>query len=294
MPPEGYNIGHGFTEGELQFASFWVRHKVIIRKVIYGVLIGINAIVWGYSLWVFVDYYALSYPRESRITQDIAENQFIAQQLQGNKPRAVQTHSVSVFQGTDGRLDMIAPVENPNEQWYAEFNYRFNVSGEQTPLRSGFVLPKQSSFLGEFGFKPERAGGRAAALTVNNIQWKRVNPEVVGADYDEWLGNRDAFEIRDLAFQTNVGAGAERVSRTSFIFANPTAYGYWNVGLYIILYRGGTPIASNYVTLSEVKPGDSRPVNVDWYESIPAVTETLVVPVVNFLDDSVYLPTNRF
>lgn len=294
MPAPEYSVGSGFTEGELKFSSFWVRHALELRQARFVALLGLNALLWGYSLWGAADAYIFSYPREARITQEIAENGFIAQQLQSNRPRSVQTSPVQVFQSTDGRLDMIVPVTNPNEQWYAEFTYRFNVSGEQTPLKSGFLMPKQAAYLGEFGFAPQKKGGRTAALVVENLTWKRVDPAVVGQDFSAWMASHDAFEIQGLQTNSDITVGTKKATRTRFTLKNPTSYGYWTVGVYIILHRANAPVAVNYLTVSSLKPGESRYIETDWYENLPTITETEVVPVVNFFEQSEYLPSERF
>lgn len=293
MPEQNeYSVGSGFTEGELQFASYWVRNRVTVRRWIVIGLISINALLWGYSFWVILDAYALSYPVESRMMQDIADNAFIAQRLESNRPKPIQANTVQVFESTGGRMDMVVPIQNPNDQWYAEFTYRFNVSGEETPAKIGFILPKQSAFLGEFGFSPKTKGGRFATLSVDQIRWKRIDPAVVGSDYKAWLGNRDVFEIKDLKYAP--GSGGSSSARTSFVFANPSGYGYWTVGLYVFLMRGDMPLASTYFSLSEVKPNESRVVNIDWFDKLSGVTNTRVVPIVNFLDPNAYLPSTKF
>jgi hypothetical protein len=293
MPqPEEYAPGSGFTEGELQFASFWVRNRQAVHRAIVASLIVINAACWSYALWGIVDAYAISYPVESRIMQDIAENQFVAQQLESNRPKSVIPGTVQIFEGTGGRLDIAVPIQNPNEQWYAEFTYRFIVSGEQTPQRSGFILPKQSSMLGEFGFTPKTKGSRLATLSVDHIQWRRVDPSVVGEDAQKWITDRDAFQISDMVFQPPTVVSGP--SRSSFTFTNPTGFGYWSVGLYLLLLHGDSPVAATYLSLDRVKPNDRRTVNVDWFEPLSGVTDTRVVPVVNFFDRSVYLPSTEF
>ncbi len=294
MPDQEVIIGSGFTEGELKFSSFWVRHELEIRRSARVLLIAINALFWGYALWGVLDAYVISYPIESRITQSIAENAFVAQRLQSNRPRSVQTSPVQVFQGTDSRLDMVVAVTNPNDQWYAEFTYRFNVSGEQTAMKSGFLMPKQSAYLGEFGFAPQKTGGKTSALIVENLVWKRVDPAIVGQDFAAWMASHDDFKIEDLETKTNLTIGTRKATRTRFILKNPTPYGYWNVGIYVLLHRANAPVAVNYITISEFKPGESRVVETDWYETLPSITETEVVPVVNFFDSSAYLPSERF
>lgn len=293
MPDQNqYSVGSGFTEGELKFSSFWVRNGTAVHRGIILALILVNAGCWGYALWGALDAYVISYPVESRIMQDIAENGFIAQQLESNRPKNIQANTVQVFEGTNGRLDMIVPIQNPNDQWYAEFTYRFNVSGEESPQRSGYILPKQSSFLGEFGFAPKTKGSRIATLSVDHITWKRLDPAVVGSDYSKWLADRNAFDLQNVSFVPSTGASG--ASRTSFTFHNPTGYGYWTVGVYVLLLRGESPIATTFLTLPNVKPDEYRDVNIDWFEKIPGVTNTRIVPVVNFLDPSAYLPSTKF
>jgi hypothetical protein len=289
---EESTVGAGFTESELEFASFWVRNRVKIHQATIGILIAINVGCWGYSLWGVIDAYAISYPVESRIMQDIADNAFIAQSLESNRPKSIQASAVQMFEGTNGRYDMVVPIQNPNEQWYAEFTYRFNIGGEETPKKSGFVLPKQSSFLGEFGYAPKTKGGRVATLAVEGIRWRRIDPGIVGADYSAWASARDAFDIKNVSFIPAEGSAGS--PRTSFTFHNPTGYGYWSLGLYVFLLRGESPVASTYLSLSSVKPDESRNVNIDWFGNINGVTNTKVVPIVNFLDSSVYLPSTKF
>lgn len=290
--PPNNRIGAGFTEGELQFASIWIRNRAMLRNLLWGFLIAINVGLWGFSLWGLLDAYVLSWPRESRMNREISENAFVALSLQSNRPEGIQTRAVSVFQGTEDRLDMIVPVYNPNEVWWASFTYRFNVSGELTDAQSGFLLPGERTYLGVFGYLPEKAGGRSAVLTVDNVQWHRVDPRQVGANYEEWVSARNGFEYKDVAFEQDLVIGGRRVSRTSFDLANTSAYGYWNLGLIVVLKRNEAPIAATYTTLDKLKAGETRSVNIDWFETLPAATETEIVPHVNYLDDSVYLPTS--
>jgi hypothetical protein len=286
-------IGSGFTEGELEFASFWAKNRLIVRRSVYALLLIINAGLWGFTFWGVIDAYAIRYPVESRITQDIANNQFVAQQLEANRPKSINVEPTLVFQGTDNRLDLITSVLNPNDQWIAQFSYQYNVSGEETPVQSGFLLPKQKAILGTYGFAPKTAGARVGILEVNHLTWKRVNPDMVGGNYTQWIADHDAFGTSNVQTNDLGQAGAEASMRTSFTFTNPTAYGYWSIPLTIVLLHADTPIAATSITLSQVKPGESRNVNVDWFEHLPQITDTQVIPSINFFDPTVYLPSDR-
>jgi hypothetical protein len=293
MPPNNNRVGAGFTEGELQFANFWVRNRILLRQIGYGTLIAVNVLSWGYALWGIIDAYAISYDRESRITQDIIQNQFLATQLQANRPQDVDIATVNVFQGTDKRLDFVVGAKNPNTEWWATFTYRFNVGGEVTPKRIGFILPGQTRYLGEFGFTPTSAGARTGVLVVDEVRWHRVEPAQVGDDYAAWLERHDQFRADDVQFRVEQLPGAKRLSRSSFTFVNPSAYGFWQVELYVVLKRGTSPVAATAVTLDRVLPGESRPINIDWFESLPGVTATEIVPVVNLLDESSFISTTQ-
>jgi len=285
----GTPVGSGFTEGELKFASFWVRNELVLRRAVYALLIAVNAALWGYAAWGFLDAYAISYPRESRIPADIAANEVLAKQLASNRPQNVRVGRVEVFANTEGRLDIVVPVENANAQWVAEFTYRFNVSGELTPARSGVLLPGERSYLGEFGFTQQTKGAKTAVLTVDALRWVRLDPKVVGSDYEEWLSRRNAFRISDVTQSNAIEIGGKKVLRTNFTFTNPTAYGYWSIPLYVLLKRGDAIVAANRVVLSRVASGETRTVSMDWFEQLPSVTDTEIVPVVDYLDPGAYM-----
>ncbi len=73
----------------MKFASFWVRNRLALIRAGYAVLIVMNVLFWGYVIWGILDAYAVSYPRESRITQEIAQDQVTLEALQKDQPRNV-------------------------------------------------------------------------------------------------------------------------------------------------------------------------------------------------------------
>ncbi|MBU1032683.1 MAG: hypothetical protein ABII13_00405 [Patescibacteria group bacterium] len=294
MPPAITSSTGSFSSGELKLASFWVRNRSLFVRTGYGFLIALNVVLWAYVLWGILDAYAISYPRESRITQKIIENQIAEQSLQGDRPVNIQTTNVTVFETTDNRLDMVVDVTNSNKSWWAEFNYRFNISGEQTSLRSGFILPNSQIALTELGFKPTAPGGRAAQLIVDDIRWHRIDPAMVGASYEEYADKVFKVGFENIDFQTDLIIGTQRIGRTSFDIVNPGSYGYWNMGLVIKLYRGTRVLGVNNITLKNVAPGETRHVELDWFDQFPTVTQTEIIPVVNLLDQNNFLPTEYF
>ncbi|MFZ2803950.1 MAG: hypothetical protein WA001_01880 [Patescibacteria group bacterium] len=283
-----------FTSGELEFASWWVRNGPLARRVGHGVLIFLSVIFWGYAIWGLLDAYAISYPRESRIDYEIATNEQLLTALATDVPQNVSLSDVSVFQTTDSRYDMSVTLTNPNAQWWADFNYHFNLSGESTPEQSGYVLPSSQQILTQLGYSPKTQGGRSASLVIDNVHWHRVDPSVVGASYKDYLGERLALSFQDITYDTNITLGTSKVGQTSFTLVNNSAYGYWKVNLIVQLYRGSTPIAINQIELDNIQPGEHRPVQMTWFDNIPSVTQTQITPQVNVLDPASFLPTQYF
>lgn len=287
-------IGGGFTAGEIKLASFWVRHGRTARRVGYGLLIGVNAALWLYVLWGILDAFAISYPRESRLTQEIAFNQQTLDALERDRPQNIATGSPLVFEITDNRFDMVVDLENPNAQWWAEFNYRFNLSGEQTPLRNGFIMPQTKIALTELGFRPKARGSARAQLEVENIRWRRLDPAQIGESYKNYALNRFNVAFENAAFDSTLVLGAQTIGRSSFDVVNRGAFGYWSLDLVVKIYRGGTVLGVNKITLTQLVPGESRHVEMDWFEKLPTVTRTEIIPVINLVDPDTFLPTEFF
>lgn len=283
-----------FTPGELKLASWWTRNQIVVRRVGRGLLIGVALLLWGYSFWGLVDAFAISYPRESRLTHDIAVNQQRLVALEQDRPQNVSLSQVTVLQSTDGRYDMVVEVSNPNAQWWAEFNYRYSLSGEETPIRSGYVLPGGTQILTELGFKPTAKGGRIAVLEVENVRWHRVDPAQVGSDYKTFAEKRLALEFQDVKYDTDIVLGTSRVGQTSFTLVNNSGYGFWSVDLVVRLYRGSSVVDLNKISIDRLAPGERRPIQMTWFSNLPSVSKTEIIPQVNLLNSGSFLPTQYF
>ena len=287
-------VGRGFTEGELKAAGWWVRNHVIIRTWSRIILVALNVIVWGYVSWGLLDAYAISYARESNITMAIAVNQQNLDRLMQDRPLNVGTSAVLVFPNTEERVDIAVDIENPNPSWWAEFSYKFNVAGEQTSARQGFVLPGELTTLTELGFKASSPSVRSAQLLIENIRWHRVEPSEVELDYDKYINKRfGGVKVENVRFDPSSVAVNRTASRTTFDVVNNGAYGYWSIDYIIKLMRGNTVIAINKVNMRELKPGETRNVDLYWYDTIQSVTKTEVIPIINLLDTNSYLPSSR-
>ncbi len=289
--PDDHIIGSGMSEQEMQVASFWVRNRIPLRSLGYGALATLGAICWLFVLWTLLDAYAISYPRESRIPLRILQNSLAVDGLNATAPRPIQPSETTVFEATDGRQDFLVELTNNNPLWWAEFDYRFDASGEQTPMRKGYILPMSKRYLTELGFKAQTRG-RTGRLIVENIKWHRVDPAAVDRDYAAYAANRLQFRFDNLSYTRDLTIGTQTVGQSSFVFVNESAYGYWGVDLTVILFRGSTPVGVTTIEKRQVTPGAQMPVSINWFENLAGVSKTEVQANVNILDWSSYLPTS--
>jgi len=291
--PDDHVIGSGMTDQDIKLASFWVRNRLLVRNVGYGILIAFSSICWLFVLWSLLDAYAISYPREARIPGHIIQNQLSVDGLSASAPRPIQPSETSVFDTTDNRKDFLVELSNPNPMWWAEFDYHFDVSGVETPTRQGYILPMSQRYLTELGYSPTTTS-RTARLIVENITWHRINPSMVNGDYKTFSDARLQFSFDNLAYAHDLKFGTNTVGQTTFDFANNSAYGYWNVDLTVLLFRGTTPVGVTTISQREVKPGQHVPISINWFDNLTGISKTDVQANVNILSPAAYLPTTSF
>lgn len=289
---DSYQIGGGFTSTELEAANWWVRHRLQLRQAGYAFLIFLIVIFWGYTLWSLLDAYVISYPREARIPSVIRSNDALRSTLTENAPQAIQTSPVASFATTDNRRDFLIEITNPNAEWWAEFDYQFDLNGERTPLRKGFILPNGRRYLAEVGWNGEGAGD--AKLQVDNLKWHRVDPAKVDRDYTSFAANRLQLQTTDPTYANDLQVGTQTVGQTNFSLRNASGYGFWSVELIVVLFRAGAPAGATKLIQTNLKPGETRPISINWFDNITGVANTVVQPNVNILDPNVFLPPERF
>lgn len=288
---EDYRIGSGFTERELATASWWVRHRLGLRKAAFISLISLSILTWGYTIWSLLDAFAVSYPRERRIPVIIARDQFFPAGITQSAPQPLQPSDVNSFPNTENRQDLWVELTNPNTKWWAEFTYQFQTGETKTSPRKGFILPASTKSLTELGWSGALS---SPTLIIENVIWHHLNPTQVGGDYDAYALTRLPFVFENPTYKSDLVVGTQTVGQTDFILRNPSGFGYWSVEFTIVLYRDSAPIAVHTVTQREIKPGESRPISLNWFENPIGVTKTEIYPSVNILDPQSFLPSERF
>jgi len=277
-----------FSAGQLKFASWYVSHKLLLKKILIGFLIGLNVIFWGYGLYGLVIHYFVEGPALDQALRELSRSADLAAIRAKIEPQSLEIGTVSILSGGKGKYDLSAKVSNPNPAWRVEFDYSFVADGEAQKTKQGFILPGDEKFLINLGVE-STARIRSANLEISNLRWQRVDAHEI-SDYETWSGERLNFAFENVKFSPAVITDSLTVSRVTFNAKNLSAYSFWDVGFYIFLYRGSSVATINYITLEEFISGQTRQVEVSWFEPLSAITQVKVVPEVNIFDPKVYMP----
>jgi hypothetical protein len=275
------------SERQLKWSEWWVAHKVLLYRMSMAIFFVIDLSLVGFALYGYYDWFLGTGVRERArwaelsapiINTSAFRNVHAAQDLNIEETSRIQDASTT---------DIYTVMTNPNTEWWALITYRYTGSGGSTPDKTAFILPGQSKHLTALSVSPEIASD--ASIEVRTIKWFRVNKHFVRPDFQAWSASRLNFLITNAEFVAPTSNDAVKVSRATFTIKNDTAFGYKRVGLFVGALSGGRPIGVSYVTISNLRAGEERPVTVSWVGDIGFVNQVLVEPEVNIFDESVYL-----
>ena len=275
------------SESDLRAASWWVQHKLALRRSGYGALFIFGVAVWGFVTWSYLDAYVISAPREARIPKYIAQQVVPAAALKALTPEPLQPSDATSFNTTDNRIDLSATLTNTNDRWSASVQVRFKVGEQNTPTQTLTILPHSTRTILELGWRDSTGSPQ---LDVQSIAWTRLPTSLIGTSYDAYAAPRTDLLISDPTFTVS----PQNVGSSDFTITNKTGYGFWSIPLTITLLRQGIPLAVNQVLVKELKPGETRTISQQWFEALSGVDKVEVVPYVDVLNPDAYLPTTRF
>lgn len=276
------------TEKQLKFATWYVAHKILLRKILISFLIALSVIFWGYGLYGLVNYYFIEGPKFSRMLKELSRPADFEEARARFQPKNLETGTVLVLSAGKERYDLLVKVLNHNSNWYAEFDYNFVVDGKSISQKNGFVLPGEEKFLLALGVEA-KTKPRQVILEIQNLRWQKIDAHKI-PNYISWRDEHINFIFQDVKFLPAVVQDKITISRVSFQVKNSSPYSFWDVGFIILLYRGSSIVAANYITLGEFLSGQNRSVEVSWFEPLPSITQVKVTSEVNIFDQRVYMP----
>lgn len=273
-----------------RLSLWWVTHRALLARIGYGALIVIDALLLLFAIWHLSDAFAFSYGKEQRVIYEmVARGQTdLNAYTRGNAARDLEQGDARVLSIGSGRYDLYATILNPNDDWWAEFEYVFGSGGEEVTRDIGFILPGEQKPVVSLALESDKPFS-SAEVTINKVAWHRVDHHLV-SDYQMWSQDRLGLVIEDARFTTDVKLDGGTFGRLSFNVANKTAFSYYDPVFFLILKRGSSVVGVSRTMLQELESGEETAINVNWFGTLPSVSDVEVIPEVNIFDLDVYKP----
>ena len=276
------------SEQGLSLGYWFVTHKILLRRILTGIIIGIAGIFWIYALIGFIDWAFVTGPKERANLNTTLQVKLAPGVLASIAATNVSFTEAEVASAGIGRYDFLAQVTNPNlARWWAEFDYRFVGEGVDGAMKKGFILPGETKYIVDLGvasaFRP-----RNVRLEVANLKYHRVPPHKI-SNYASWRDERFNITVSNKIFNPKSVQNGGNIASLKFTALNNPAYGYKSIGFYGLLYRGEQLISINYLTAENFTSGETRELEMQFSEGLPTITKYEVVPEFNVFDEGGYI-----
>ena len=276
-----------FTEKQLKLGYWFITHQVLLKKILTGILMGIAGVFWIYALAGFVDWAFVRGPKERENLKTILQIKVDTSALIAISAQDISFTEPTIFAGGIGQYDMLVQAKNSNENWWAEFKYRFVGEGLDGDWLKGFILPNETKYIANLGvqraFRP-----RNVRFETDNFKYHRINPHEI-PDYTKWEGERLNIAISGKSFDPYAIRNNKNIASLAFKASNNSAYDFWSVGFYAFLYRGEQLVAVNYLSTTEFLSGEEKDLQMQFYEGLPTITKYEIVPNLNIFDPDIYI-----
>ncbi|MDD4901257.1 MAG: hypothetical protein PHS62_04085 [Patescibacteria group bacterium] len=288
---KNYTGPEGITTKELEIGLWYVEHKQLLRRILYGFLMLVGAVSWSYTIYVFTDYLARGMNEDAILTRQMVEVSSIGHDyVLQISAKQLAIAPVGVIKSADKKYDFYAQIKNDNQKWWAEFDYYFVANGVETKKTPGFILPMEDKYLlalaQDFASAPLQV-----QMIMENISWHRVNQHRI-SDWDVFYRehlNIASSEIKFTPPSSGLISEKLNLNQLDFKVTNQTAFNYWDVGFTILLYGGGLANVNHYA-LSDFMSGETRAVSLSWPGDIGRVDKIEIIPEINIMKDDIYIP----
>ncbi len=270
---------------QLNIGYWLLNHRKQMQTTGLVLFIMVDIIIIIFFLINFGKYFT-GLPVQNRMIASMAEPvvDFQAVHLK-NSPITPQVHDQAVVTSSLDRYDFLAKIKNPNNRWIVKsFQYRFKVGGETTGWQTGYLSNNEEKYFFYIGFDYSGYGSlvdKTVEVELKDIEYIRV------VDHDkvpkiDFVIEGTQHKILSLA------ESGDQISQVVADITNDSVYSFWQVGIQIVLLGRDKPISINFTTVNSLDTLQTKSIDVKWLNRISGVTEVIIVPEINILDDDNY------
>lgn len=281
-----------FTNRELGFSEWYLKHKILLRQILTGFLIGLCVLLGGYSLYRIIEYGFYGYWHDEALRANLTR-QGVALNTVKNDIVAtpIQIDSLAVLPSSPGKADYLAFVNNPNERWAAHVFYTFSWEGGETPTNDTWIWPSQRSALGVFGVVTD-ALPEGARLTIKNIEWRRLDNH----DYPDaaaFVNDRINVVLENMIFNPASPNLGININQITFDLKNDSAFGYWQMPVVAVFKKGDVVVGVKQFIVDSFEAESKQVIELNSLNQSLDLDTVEVFPSLNLFDRGNYLPLKK-
>ncbi len=278
------------SQGQLKFGKWWIKNRLFFRRLLIGILglIGISGI--GFGMYSVGHYFIVERPQAKAHQQHFLRPKVpFAAYHESLAPSDVRFESTVVLKGTDDLYDFVTKATNPNEDWYVTFNYKFQFDDRETEVHEAMLVPGKQTVLTDLGYETQRRPS-APSISIEDVRWFRISPHMA-PDSIKFIEEHSALSVSNVEFIPGAQSeDAVKAHSAKFTLYNDTAFNFWEVPIYILMYQGSSLIAIEQTVAKELVSGQQQDFDVRSFKTQVRANNIEVVPYVAVFDWSIYMP----
>lgn len=276
------------TNKKLQWGSWYVRHKLLLRRILVGFLLLVCVVFGGYSLYAWGRYLVFDYWNDQAQLQKLTGLGVQYRYWKDERgPQGLALAPVQVTPSTPGKYDIFALAENLNTDWVATVSYHFNFGAADTPTLKAVILPGTRQALVSLGNESEETIS-GANLILTDTKWQRLNPHTFANPVPYWQ-ERVNFTVEDFVFSSADAASGVPTHAINFAVRNNSAYGYWQP-LFTALFKDGDAVVGvKQIMIDIFRAGTRREISLTSLVPQLNITSVELIPVINVFNREVFI-----
>jgi len=271
---EEYKIDD-LSDKELKWGYWFISHKEELKKYGAYLLALVCLLIWIKPVWGLVVYLS-ELPQDQAIIMSLTRPgiDFSALREKSRVEELRITPARAIYTG-DNQYDFLAQATNLNlNRGVAELKYRFVSGAFVSPTGTIAILPNRTVYLLSLANQsPIRLS--SPVLEIISLRWQSIRQRLESSE--------NPIVISQPTFGPN-----EDNSRflINFLAKNESLKNIWEVRFQGILFAGNNIVSVNQITMEEFISGQSREVEISWFERLPGVSRVEVIPVVDVFDEN--------
>lgn len=286
-----YHDQEGLSLKRLKIGLWFIERREKIKKITIGFLIIVSTVSWLFMIISVIYYFAVGMKSDDQmVAQMVNSNTGIHDYVLSISAQNLAVSSPVIFDSGNSKYDFVSELQNPNKDFFADFNYSLEVDGQKVAEAKGYVLPeekKQLMFLGkELTYRPGSAN-----IKIDNITWKRINKHQI-PNWQDYQNSHLNFLVENVNFVGSRDTGvlqAAGLNNLEFDVTNKTSFNYWLVNFNILLLNNDNVVAVNKYGISEFMSGTTKKIKMSWPGEFNRITNISIIPDLNILANDIYI-----